>query len=105
VALQRPEADRLLQDLTPAERLASWHLISPGGERSSGGAAVAELLRMLPGGHAPAACFARFPELTDHAYEWVVDHRSQLSRLVPSKAKLRAGAWLSRRARDTDEAY
>ena len=40
VGLRRAEADQLLHDLTPAERKASWHLISPTGERRSGGAAL-----------------------------------------------------------------
>ena len=35
IALQRSEADDLLRELTPAERMASWHLISPTGERRS----------------------------------------------------------------------
>ena len=82
VALQLSEADRLLPDLTPAERMASWHLIAPTGERHSGGSAVAELLRLLPGGRLPAAGFARFPRLTDRAYRWVAEHRSWLSRWI-----------------------
>jgi predicted DCC family thiol-disulfide oxidoreductase YuxK len=82
VALQRSEADRLLPDLTPAERMASWHLISPAGERHSGGSAVAEILRLLPGGRLPAAGCARFPRLTDRAYRWVAEHRSLLSRWI-----------------------
>jgi predicted DCC family thiol-disulfide oxidoreductase YuxK len=82
VALQRSEADRLLPDLTPAERMASWHLISPTGERHSGGSGATELLRLLPGGRLPAAGFARFPRLTDRAYRWVADHRSLLSRWI-----------------------
>ena len=61
IALQRPEADDLLADLTPAERMASWHLISPTGVRRSGGAAVAPLLRLLPGGRVPAAAFGDSP--------------------------------------------
>jgi predicted DCC family thiol-disulfide oxidoreductase YuxK len=60
IALQRSEADDLLQELTSAERMASWHLISPTGERRSGGAAVPPLLRVLAG-RLPAAGFARFP--------------------------------------------
>jgi predicted DCC family thiol-disulfide oxidoreductase YuxK len=82
VALQLAEADRLLPDLTPAERMASWHLIAPTGERHSGGSAVAELLRLLPGGRLPAAGFARFPRLTDRAYRWVAEHRSWLPRWI-----------------------
>jgi predicted DCC family thiol-disulfide oxidoreductase YuxK len=91
IALQRPEADDLLQELTPAERMASWHLISPSGERRSEGAAVPPLLRLLPGGRLPAAGFARFPRLTDRGYRWVAERRSQLSKWVPSSTKDRAG--------------
>jgi predicted DCC family thiol-disulfide oxidoreductase YuxK len=90
IALQREEAEDLLAELPPAERLASWHLISPAGERRSGGAAVVPLLRLLPAGRIPAAGFARFPGLTDAGYRWVADHRSQLSRLIPSGLKRRA---------------
>jgi predicted DCC family thiol-disulfide oxidoreductase YuxK len=97
IALQRPEADELLADLEPAQRMASWHLIAPSGERQSGGAALPALLRLLPGGRAPAAVFARAPHLTDCGYRWVADHRSQLSRLVPSGAKRRAAERVRRR--------
>jgi predicted DCC family thiol-disulfide oxidoreductase YuxK len=97
IALQRPEADDLLPDLTRAERLASWHLISPSGERHSGGAAVAPLLRVLPGGRLPAAWFARFPKLTDRGYRWVAEHRSWLSKWVPARAKQRASARVHQR--------
>jgi predicted DCC family thiol-disulfide oxidoreductase YuxK len=90
IALQRSEADDLLRELTPAERMASWHVISPTGERRSGGAAVPALLRLLPLGRLPAAGFARFPRLTDRGYRWLAEHRSQLSKLVPSSAKRRA---------------
>ena len=105
IALQRPEAEELLAELTPDERMASWHLISPDGERLSGGGALAPLLQLLPGGRLPAAGVARFPGLTDRAYRWVAAHRVQLSRWVPQSLKLlpswgsgrvgvRAGCWL-----------
>jgi predicted DCC family thiol-disulfide oxidoreductase YuxK len=90
IALQRPEADDLLSDLAPAERMASWHLISPAGVRRSGGAAVASLLRLLPRGRVPAVAFARFPRLSERGYRWVAEHRSQLSRWVPMSFKQRA---------------
>lgn len=102
LALQRSEAGSLLQGLTPADRMASWHLISPSGERHSGGSAVAPLLRMLPAGRLPAAGFARCPGLTERGYRWIAEHRSQLSRLVPSKAKERAGQHVDRRERDCE---
>jgi predicted DCC family thiol-disulfide oxidoreductase YuxK len=97
IALQRGEADDLLADLTPAERMASWHLISPGGHRSSAGGALPPLLRLLPRGRAPAAAFARFPRLTDLGYRWVAEHRSQLSKWVPMSARQRAHERVDRR--------
>jgi predicted DCC family thiol-disulfide oxidoreductase YuxK len=90
IAFQRPEADRLLAELTPDERMASWHLICPAGTRFSGGAAVPRLLRLLPGGRPPAALFARFPRLTDRGYRWVAEHRSQLSKWLPASSKQHA---------------
>ena len=90
VALQRPEAADLLADLTPAERMASWHLLSPDGERFSAGEALGPLLRELPRGRLPAAVLARFPGLVNRSYRWVADHRTRLSRWVPASAKRRA---------------
>ena len=89
-ALEGGEAERLLADLEIAERMASWHLISPAGTRHAGGAAVTQVLRLLPGGRMPAAASARFPSVTENAYRWVADHRSQLSRLLPVAAKRNA---------------
>jgi predicted DCC family thiol-disulfide oxidoreductase YuxK len=90
LALQEPEADALLADLSPEQRLASWHLISPDGECHSAGAALPLLLRLLPGGRAPAALFAHFPRATERGYRWVADHRSWLARLIPARLKRRA---------------
>ncbi len=97
VALQLPEAAELLRDLAVPERMSSWHLISPNGDRSSGGAALSPLLRLLPGGRLPAAAFDRAPVATERGYRWVADHRSQLSRWVPSNLKRRASLRLQRR--------
>jgi predicted DCC family thiol-disulfide oxidoreductase YuxK len=97
IALQRPEADTLLADLRPAERMASWHLVSPYGERRSGGEAIPPLLGRLPGGRLPAVAFATFPGLTDRGYRWVAGHRTQLSKFVPAGAKRRASEHVRRR--------
>ena len=86
--------------LPPGERMASWHLISPGGARRSGGAAVPALLRLLPGGRVPAAVLARFPGLTERGYRWVAEHRSGLSWWVPKSSKRRA----SERVRQREQA-
>ena len=61
VPIQSEEGDRLLADLAVADRLASWHLVTPDGRRYSGGAATAPLARLLPAG-APVAIVAEtFP--------------------------------------------
>ncbi len=98
------ESNRLLADLTEAERNASWHLILgedegpfavgpalPPGARFSAGAALAPALRLLPGGRLPAAAFARFPQAAERGYRWVADHRGLLGRLVPGRARRWAG--------------
>jgi predicted DCC family thiol-disulfide oxidoreductase YuxK len=97
VALQSPEAGELLGDLEPPEQMASWHLVSPAGERYSAGAALPPVLRLLTGGRVPAAAFARFPGLTERGYRWVADHRSELSRWVPASSKQRARERVRRR--------
>jgi predicted DCC family thiol-disulfide oxidoreductase YuxK len=90
IALQRPEAEALLADLDPAERMASMHLVSPGGMRASAGDALPPLLRLLSGGRLPAAVLERFPRLADAGYRWVAAHRIGISRFVPRRAKERA---------------
>ncbi len=95
-AIQGAEAEKLLSNLSPEQRLASVHLISPDGERLSAGSVPAPLLRLLPGGAVPALGFARSPRLTSRAYDWVADHRSQISRAVPATIKRRASASVSR---------
>lgn len=94
--LQRPEAEAMLAELTPSERMISWHLISPDGARRSGGAAVPALMRLLPGGVVAAVVLERIPRLTDRAYRWVAAHRSRLSRFVPSGSKRRASEYVQR---------
>lgn len=86
----------MLSDLDPEERLVSLRLVSPDGERLSAGSAGAPLLRLLPGGSVPAFALARLPRLTGRAYEWVANHRSQLSRAVPAAMKRRASARVKR---------
>lgn len=90
LALQRAEAKALLVDLDPAEQMASMHLISPDGTRTSGGEALPALLGLLSGGRLPAAFLGRFPRLTDRFYRWVATHRIGISRFVPRRLKQRA---------------
>jgi predicted DCC family thiol-disulfide oxidoreductase YuxK len=97
LALGTPQADALLSDMPEEQRAASWHLVSPSGERTSAGAAAPGLLRLLPGGRIPAALLASVPRLTERAYGWIADHRSSFSRAIPSYAKRRADAQIARR--------
>jgi predicted DCC family thiol-disulfide oxidoreductase YuxK len=100
LALQHPDADDLLADLTPVERLASWHLISPDGVRHSGGAALSPVLALLAHGRVPSAVLARVPGLTDRGYRWTAEHRTQLAKLVPARAKRRAAQRVLERERE-----
>ena len=92
VALQDPEADRLLGEMATERKMASWHLVTPAGEVRSGGAAVAPLLRLLPGGAAPAWLVDRIPTLTDRTYRWVAANRTALSRRIPGSERARPRA-------------
>lgn len=82
VAIQSSEGQELLAGVAEPGRLDSWHLVGPGGEVMSAGAAAAPLARLLPGGRPLAFLFTRFPRATDCAYGWVADHRAYLGRVL-----------------------
>lgn len=92
VALQDPEAGRLLGGMPQERRMESWHLVTPDGTVRSGGEALAPLLQMLPGGGPVAAVVARTPRLTDRSYRWVAANRSALSRRWPGRERGRRRA-------------
>lgn len=98
VAIQSEEGQQLLGPVPPERRLDSFHFIDD--QVLSGGAALPSLFRHLPGGGVPAAVFERLPGPTDRGYEWISAHRSQISRLVPSRLKARAARRLSAAAHD-----
>jgi predicted DCC family thiol-disulfide oxidoreductase YuxK len=82
IPLRSAEADRLLAGMAPERRAASWHLVTGDGGVASGGAAVAPLLRRLPGGGPLAAVAAALPGPTDAAYRLVATNRDRLGRLL-----------------------
>jgi predicted DCC family thiol-disulfide oxidoreductase YuxK len=82
VAIQSEEGGRLLAEIPPSERLASWHLVLPSGEFRSGGAAAAPLAELLPRGRPLAALFRAFPRVTERGYRLVAANRGRLGRLV-----------------------
>lgn len=98
VAIQGPEGADLLHDLDPGARMDSWHLIPPGTRRSSAGAAVAPLLRLLPGGSPAAQVAERHPEAVERAYRAVARRRRTLGRLVSAGAARRARRRIAGRA-------
>jgi predicted DCC family thiol-disulfide oxidoreductase YuxK len=104
LSLQSAEANQLLADLSPAQRNASWHLVSPDGRRWSAGAAAPPLLRLLPGGRPPARLLDAAPAMTERAYAFVAEHRSLLGRALPARSKERAAARIDavQRKRQTD---
>jgi predicted DCC family thiol-disulfide oxidoreductase YuxK len=96
VAIQTDEGQRLLAALPPPDRLASAHVVEPGGGVRSGGAVAGPVLRELPGGGPLARLAERMPRLTDRGYRAVANRRSSLGRLVTARAR----RWAERRIAD-----
>lgn len=82
IGLSDPLTNDLLEGLTPEERAASWHLVSPAGEVLSAGAAVAPLLRLLPAGWTIAWLPAAAPRTTSRLYGFVARHRATFGALL-----------------------
>ena len=97
VALQSAEADRLLDGMGAERRMASWHLVGPGGEVRSGGDAFAPLFRFLPGGRPLAAFARRLPRAARAVYDLVAGNRSRLGRLIPGGVRRRSDALINSR--------
>ena len=84
--IQGETGRRLLGDMAPADRLASWHVVMPDGTRLSGGAALPPVLDRLPAG-APLALLASLsPPLTDAAYRAVARRRTAIGRALGADA-------------------
>ncbi|HEX8065268.1 MAG TPA: DCC1-like thiol-disulfide oxidoreductase family protein [Thermoleophilaceae bacterium] len=90
VPIESAEGARLLASVPEDERPRSWHLVADGGEVRSAGAALAPMLRLLPGGAPLAAVAAALPRASEMAYRLVADRRSVLGRLVTRGAAARA---------------
>ena len=87
VALQDPEADVVLQGMGSDRRMASWHLVTPDGRVLSAGAAVPDLLRLLPGGAPLALVSTLAPGPTEAAYRLVANHRDRLASMLGPKRR------------------
>ena len=98
VPIQGAEGAALLADLDEAARMDSWHLVESDGRRTSAGAAVAPLARLLPGGGPAARVADRFPRAVERTYRSVVRRRGLLGRLVTRGAARRARRRIAARA-------
>jgi predicted DCC family thiol-disulfide oxidoreductase YuxK len=86
VGLRTRRAADLFPDLSEEERLASFHLVAPTGERWSGPEAVSHLLDEIPSLRPAARLLRGTPALqraTASAYGWVARNRGRMSRYIP----------------------
>ena len=81
VAIQSEEGQRLLGEVAAELRLASFHLVTPGGTVVSGAGAAPILARLIPGGEVPARAMRRFPGATEATYAFISRHRGTLGRI------------------------
>ncbi len=81
-------ADRAgrLDAIPPELRYESWHLITPDARIWSSGAAVAPMMRRLPGGPTIAAIADTFPGTIERAYRFVARHRRRLGAILGQQA-------------------
>jgi predicted DCC family thiol-disulfide oxidoreductase YuxK len=79
--IQSPMGDFLLADLTPQQRLREVHVINDDGRRSSGGAAVKDVLNALPTSRALARVVSVSPRMTQLGYRFVAGNRGLFGRL------------------------
>jgi predicted DCC family thiol-disulfide oxidoreductase YuxK len=81
-----PAAEPLLAAVPEARRGGSMHLVQPDGWVLSGGDALIELSRLLPGGEILASAAWRNDLLRKafaSGYRFVAEHRAQFSHLAP----------------------
>jgi predicted DCC family thiol-disulfide oxidoreductase YuxK len=88
--IQSPAGERLLADLTPEQRLRAVHVIDDEGRRSSGGAAVREVLNVLPSSRALARVVSVSPRLTELGYRVVAGNRALFGRLASRRCARRS---------------
>lgn len=93
IPIQSAEADDLLGDLHPVDRMASAHLVTPDGRVHSGGELIGHLFRLLPGGTPISLVASSLPGTVDRAYRWVARHRFRIGELFGLDAcRVRADA-------------
>jgi len=81
-SIQSGEGDVLLAGTAPEARLASAHVVAPGGAVTSGGDTVAVLAAVLPGAAVTVPLARAAAPLSRAAYRLVAGNRTTLGRLV-----------------------
>jgi predicted DCC family thiol-disulfide oxidoreductase YuxK len=90
VAIQSDEGQRLLAGVPAEDRLASWHLVEPGGEVKSAEAGFPGLFGRLPAG-APVAWLTKLLQTPSGAgYRLLVANRTRLGRRISRERRDRA---------------
>jgi predicted DCC family thiol-disulfide oxidoreductase YuxK len=90
VPIQSPLGSELLVDALPSDRLRSAHVIRDDDCRHSGGAAVADVLSVLPPTRMLGRLGRRFPRTAALLYGVVAVRRTSFGRLVGKEARRRA---------------
>lgn len=101
-AIQSQAGEAALDGMPWDERMASWHLVAPDGRRHSGGAAIAPLMALLPGGRPLGALARAVPRLADHGYRFVARRRRWFGRWVGADARARADRLIAARSARVD---
>ena len=83
--LQDARSDELLGGMAEGPKMRSWHLVAGSGVVYSGGAGVAPLMDLLPGGRPLAALARRFPRATERIYRFGADNRGLFGRALPRR--------------------
>jgi predicted DCC family thiol-disulfide oxidoreductase YuxK len=88
LAVQHAEAAHQLPNLSPEQRLGSFHLIDEAtGEVASAGAGLAQLVAILPAGAHLGAVMRRVPRASERAYRLVAGNRDRIGRVIPKRVK------------------
>jgi predicted DCC family thiol-disulfide oxidoreductase YuxK len=101
VPIQSDEGALLLHGVPEELRLASFHLVDDDGTVVSGGPALADVFRALPGGGPIARLLELSPGATAAGYDWVATNRVALSRFIPGRVKAIANRRLAERRSGT----
>jgi predicted DCC family thiol-disulfide oxidoreductase YuxK len=90
VPIQSPLGSELLVDVVPSDRLRSAHIVRDDGCRRSGGAAVADVLSVLPPTRALGRLAHSLPRTTALLYGVLAARRQSFGGLIGQQARQRA---------------